>query len=173
MTHRQLALSSFDECDHCGGLWLSPSTAEAVTSRAEFRAQMLPFDPPPGPGQAGRETQARITYRKCPSCRKAMNRSGYAAGSGLVLDVCKTHGVYFDRGELTRLFSFIESGGLEKARRREAEALREEIRDARRKAISMGGGDATFGPIDQSPAGGTALDLVRWIAELFTAGRDR
>jgi len=75
--------------------------------------------------------------------------------------------------ELTRLFSFIESGGLEKARRRDAEALREEIRDARRKAISMGAGDATIGPIDQSPAGGCALDLVRWIAGLFTTGRDR
>src|SRR5262245_1464325 len=35
MTPRRTAKSSFDECDVCGGLWLSPDASTQVTTEAE------------------------------------------------------------------------------------------------------------------------------------------
>ncbi len=169
MTPRRLDAVSFDECDHCGGLWLSPAAVETVNDGAAARARMRAFDTLPGTPASAASGAVAVSYRRCPICSKMMNRTNYVRGSGIVLDVCRNHGSYFDRGELTRLFDFIESGGLEKAHRREAEELHEELRDARRKAIAAGVGELPAeGDLLAPPTG---IDLLRWIANLFQSGR--
>jgi Zn-finger nucleic acid-binding protein len=162
---------AFDECDHCGGLWLAPAVVEGMAAQAETRALLRAFDPP-APAARSSQPPSRLTYRKCPVCGKLMNRTGYATGSGVVMDACRNHGTYFDRGELTRIFTFIEGGGMEKARRREAEALKDELRDLRRKAISAGGSDSPL-PMEftPSPTGTTVLDLLRRVATHWLTGR--
>ena len=60
-----------------------------------------------------------------------MNRVTGAKGSGVVLDVCKAHGIWFDKDELRRVLAFIAGGGLDRAREQEIEALKE----ARRAAV--------------------------------------
>lgn len=62
-----------------------------------------------------------------------MNRVNYAKRSGVVLDVCKAHGIWFDKDELRRVLVFIAGGGLDRARELEIEALKE----ARRAAVPM------------------------------------
>lgn len=166
MTPRSIGNSVFDECDACGGLWLSPDAAVAVTVEAEARALLRPFDAPAPEGSEPAPSES-LAYRRCPACCKHMNRVSSGAGSGVVVDACKQHGTYFDRGELSHLFTYIERGGLQKARRREAEALRAEVRDARRKAIAMGGGEVALGVEARSPFSSPGLDLLRWIAGLL------
>jgi Zn-finger nucleic acid-binding protein len=56
-----------------------------------------------------------------------MNRVNYAAGSGIIVDRCRDHAVWFDRGELTAIVDFLESGGWDRIRERERERLREEV----------------------------------------------
>ncbi|HKY33003.1 MAG TPA: zf-TFIIB domain-containing protein [Candidatus Polarisedimenticolia bacterium] len=167
MSFRTLSGLPFDECESCGGLWLTPAALREMTGRAEERSRVRTVEIPAAaasvPAVRG-QAAVPVAYRRCPSCRRMMNRTNYAAGSGLVLDLCKEHGVYFDHGEVSRLFEFIESGGLAKARRREEEAAQERLRDARRQAIAAqaaGGMGMTRedGAID---LGG--FDLLRWIA---------
>ena len=55
-----------------------------------------------------------------------MNRVNFAHCSGVIVDVCKSHGVWFDRDELSRIVEFIRSGGLEASRNKEKHALEEE-----------------------------------------------
>jgi Zn-finger nucleic acid-binding protein len=55
-----------------------------------------------------------------------MNRQNFARVSGVILDVCKGHGVWFNQGELRRIVEFIREGGMERARSREKLELREE-----------------------------------------------
>jgi Zn-finger nucleic acid-binding protein len=57
-----------------------------------------------------------------------MNRINFARCSGVVVDVCRGHGTWFDRDELSRIVEFIRGGGLDAARSREKAALEEERR---------------------------------------------
>jgi Zn-finger nucleic acid-binding protein len=63
-----------------------------------------------------------------------MNRSNFGMRSGVIIDVCRGHGTWFDRDELRRVIEFIRSGGLDLARQREIEQLRE----AKRRASPTG-----------------------------------
>jgi hypothetical protein len=48
-----------------------------------------------------------------------MNRTNYGHISGVVLDVCKDHGLWFDKDKLREVLEFIEGGGLEKSHLRQ------------------------------------------------------
>jgi len=54
-----------------------------------------------------------------------MNRINFARCSGVVVDICKGHGTWFDRDELTRIVEFIRGGGLDAARSKEKAQLDE------------------------------------------------
>ena len=57
-----------------------------------------------------------------------MNRMNFGRRSGTVVDVCRGHGTFLDRGELNQVVRFIHEGGLDRARLAEIEELREEQR---------------------------------------------
>ena len=52
-------------------------------------------------------------YVKCPICAKIMNRVNFGRRSGIVVDVCKPHGIWFERDELRAVLGFVAHGGLE------------------------------------------------------------
>ena len=60
-----------------------------------------------------------------------MNRVNFGRVSGTVVDVCKGHGTLLDSGELNQIVAFIRAGGLERARQRQIEDLKEEERRLR------------------------------------------
>jgi DNA phosphorothioation-dependent restriction protein DptG len=41
-----------------------------------------------------------------------MSRRNFARRSGILIDVCEAHGVWFDKGERDRLIEFVELGGV-------------------------------------------------------------
>ena len=56
-----------------------------------------------------------------------MYRRNYGRRSGVIIDLCKKHGAWFDADELPRILNWIRSGGLLKANEaRAADAAREE-----------------------------------------------
>jgi len=59
-----------------------------------------------------------------------MLRRNFGGQSGIIVDVCAVHGVWFDRGELPRVLEFVERGGLELERRRKAEEEHEKRANA-------------------------------------------
>ena len=73
--------------------------------------QPLPRKPPPK-RQSTRNSQSKIStpfnaaYRRCPHCKDMMNRSNYLK-SGIIVDVCRKHGVYLDQGEFDDLHQFM------------------------------------------------------------------
>jgi Zn-finger nucleic acid-binding protein len=52
-----------------------------------------------------------------------MTPTQFSRRSGVIVDVCRQHGVWFDRDELQRIIEFIRSGGLQRARQMEKEEL--------------------------------------------------
>ena len=73
-----------------------------------------------------RDRKPRRPYIPCPECKKLMNTKNFSGCSGIVMDYCRDHGRWFDRGELQKIISFVKNGGLRKAREREIEDLKNE-----------------------------------------------
>jgi Zn-finger nucleic acid-binding protein len=116
-----------DECPRCSGVWVDDATFRRLCADRERQAVLLGA-PAPAPRGGAATAAARVRYAPCPECRKLMNRVNFARASGVIVDVCKAHGVWFDEDELRRVVEFVRAGGLDWARERERQALAEERR---------------------------------------------
>ena len=116
------------ECTSCHGLWVDVATFEAICTDRERQSMVLgsaskTFKP-------GEPTvELTVHYVRCPVCRELMQRVNFAKCSGVIIDVCRGHGSWFDRDELQRIVEFIRAGGLDLARAKE----KEELENARRR----------------------------------------
>lgn len=79
-------------CDHCSGAFLPHEDLDALRGgRAEW-----PLRASPG----GRQFhEGAVRYLRCPFCTVLMQRRGVGR-TGVVVDECRDHGVWFDVGEL-------------------------------------------------------------------------
>jgi Zn-finger nucleic acid-binding protein len=106
--------AALGECGHCGGTWVDGRTFERLVAEKDEQTLVLSAALPGGETKSAHPRMER--YWPCPVCHKLMNRVNFANISGVVLDACRAHGVWFDRDELRELVAFIQSGGLERAR---------------------------------------------------------
>ena len=114
------------ECEQCLGLWLDVSSFEKICADREQQAAVL-GSASVAPTHAVQET-SKVNYAPCPECSQLMNRINFARCSGVIVDICKGHGTWFDRDELSRIVEFIRGGGLEASRTREMNEIKEERR---------------------------------------------
>lgn len=132
-----LGQTALHECEKCFGIWLDAATFERICHEAEQQATTLP------PATLGAPSAAKlqpVRYRRCPVCREMMHRINFAQSSGVVVDVCREHGTWFDLAELQRIVEFIRSGGLDRARERKKAELADAARRleaARREGIRI------------------------------------
>ncbi len=134
---RGVAQGSIVECARCGGLWLGHEDFVRVCASAENESLAEQFHVvQPTPPPAASTTAA---YVPCVVCREFMNRRNYASASGVVMDVCKPHGVWLDHGEIDKILEFIRRGGLERARRRQIEKLEDQRRRLRAEQVAASG----------------------------------
>jgi Zn-finger nucleic acid-binding protein len=99
-------------CDGCGSAWVARDTFEALCADREQRGRVASTFGAPETA-AARPKSGGVRYLSCPSCRKLMNRVNFGHTSGVVVDVCKPHGIWFERDELRRVLDFVANGGLE------------------------------------------------------------
>lgn len=113
------------ECLKCTGLFVEHPVLEHITRLSSSRQtlHLRPFSAEP----MAREL---TVYLLCPSCQSHMGRKNFGERSGVIVDVCAKHGVWFDRDELGRVVEFVESGGL--TRLAERNRLRKLHADERR-----------------------------------------
>jgi Zn-finger nucleic acid-binding protein len=152
---RTAGVVGFSECARCGGLFLGQEAFDAVAKDADARQRVAAFDELP---RKGTEPEKGFHYRPCPVCHKLMNRSNYGSGSGVIVDVCGPHGVFFDRGELTRIVTFLEKGGWDRVKKREKQRMEEELSALERRKA---------GALDlQSPSGGGLSGIIGFLASI-------
>ncbi len=145
------------ECEGCDGTWIEATTFEQLCASRENQAAVLHTNP----------TERRATlkpealrYRPCLRCGTLMHRMNFGRRSGTVVDVCRGHGTFLDRGELHQVVRFVHDGGLDRARRAEIDELREEQR--RLQSLQQMAGRP------EPVAGGFAWD-ERWFRDLMKA----
>jgi Zn-finger nucleic acid-binding protein len=98
------------ECGGCRGQF----TDHALLYDLLERRQRLPRGRAPQPQNP---LSSAVRYLRCPLCNDVMHRRNFGRRSGVVVDVCGAHGVWFQHGELTQVLKFVEHGGLADARR--------------------------------------------------------
>lgn len=159
LRQRELAQAAVVECAACGGLWLSETHFDELCATSESRERAaVALGHLAEPTAVASEQPLR--YLPCVVCGDFMTRRNFASVSGVILDVCRRHGVWLDHRELERVLAFVRQGGLDRARRLEKERLeRARSRPVAAEAPVWADGPARRG--SRSPQ----ADLGTWVAE--------
>jgi Zn-finger nucleic acid-binding protein len=115
----RVGVTPLHECPECASTWLASDVFTNLCSSRDERGMvassvgaLIPHEKP---------SQAAVRYVPCPECKKVMNRSNFGQRSGIIIDVCRNHGVWLEHDELRRVLTFVDSGGLQRARELERE----------------------------------------------------
>lgn len=160
LSYVKLGTLEVAECEKCDGLWVERTAFEELCANREEQASILgsASEIPPAPAET------KIRYLKCPLCQDFMNRHNFANCSGVIIDVCRIHGTWFDANELRQIMAFIRGGGIDRAR----EQQKRELEEARRRleaerALGSGerhGSYSSFGPVVESNSGGAVAEAI-------------
>src|SRR5262249_51132842 len=111
----------------------------------------------------------QVRYIPCPQCGQLMNRMNFARCSGVIVDVCKGHGTWFDHDELREIVEFIRTGGLELSREKEKRELEFERAQLRMEQMVAAGREHThsFGYSDEDRVAGISATgaLLKFLLE--------
>ena len=110
------------ECSQCAGFWMGHEAFRQFIERAKQQAlpsgttpesplhEATRFGLPAG-AAAVEKTGHGSFYRPCPVCGRLTNRVNYGHASGVIVDICKDHGIWFDADELARILTWLRAGG--------------------------------------------------------------
>jgi Zn-finger nucleic acid-binding protein len=137
LTNATVGKVTLAQCSPCGGVWADAASFQQICAEREEQVAVLgtAFAAPAAASGKG-QTAAPDRYWPCPQCGRLMNRMNFAHCSGVIVDLCKAHGVWFDHDELRRIVEFIRSGGLDRARQHEKaeiEELRQKMKQEQRQ----------------------------------------
>jgi Zn-finger nucleic acid-binding protein len=155
------------ECPSCASNWVDTETFTAMCSNREERgavASILGATKESAPILGG-----AIRYLPCPLCAKFMNRTNFGHRSGVIIDVCKGHGAWFEPRELRNVLLFVDSGGFERARAEESKQ-RDEDRRKLDRAFTEAAASApprpfTFKTMSHDASSGMSDSLLRQMLE--------
>lgn len=118
------------DCGSCGGQLVDHELLKDLLEQRELYGKSAPRRPP-----RHNPLDCPMRYVPCPGCGQIMSRRNFGGQSGVIVDICREHGTWFDRGELPRVLAFVEAGGLELARRRQEDEARASLRQKRVEEI--------------------------------------
>jgi len=130
----KIGAATVRECEKCLGLWLDVASFEKICADREQQSAVLGAASH-APSGAGLEI-SKVKYVPCPECLQLMNRINFARCSGVIVDICKQHGTWFDRDELSRIVEFIHGGGLNTARAKEKIEIAEQRERLRQEQLT-------------------------------------
>jgi Zn-finger nucleic acid-binding protein len=175
------------ECIGCGGMFVSQKTLDAIVKREAPAPEMKNLtggaaNRVPRHSSPSAERLDTVRYVKCPLCHELMNRVNFGKRSGVIVDVCNAHGVWFDKGELTQAIEFVAHGGLaspdgarhgrdaegpesaelrKEAARMHAALMEESMRDARAVGFAVGRSDGFWSSVRHTTLLDVLFELLR------------
>ena len=146
------------ECQVCAGLWIGIECFHdllTLETRGAGGASVSHRRPSEAMG-AGQSAARR--YRPCAVCRELMVPRNIGNGrSGIILDVCGEHGLWFDCDELSHTIAWIRSGGLESLQD-DVARLKGSPAAVRRKALAAKDSPKPRPATDSASCGGGFFD---------------
>lgn len=118
LSNRQVVGYAVLECKVCGGFWVDNDVLDHLIDRAAKSA--VPSDLRGRENVGGKQAisldglqvgSKPHGYLPCPLCHDRMLHENFGHSSGVVIDVCKRDGVWFDSNKLPRLLDWARTGG--------------------------------------------------------------
>lgn len=123
-----------EQCDRCMGYFFDHGELAAILNGTIQESLTVNYDKL-NTLAVEYSLENEVVYKKCPVCSEFMNRKNFGTRSGVVVDICKDHGIWLDGGELKKLMEWKKAGGqLLHEERKEDERRREERKAEKRKA---------------------------------------
>ncbi len=121
-----VGLQHGEACPRCEGLWLEQTVFAKVVADFSSPERQRPMSagivrPEPLHPEGSKTFEAVVKYLPCPKCTTRMARRNYLRVSGIILDICPEHGIWFDREELRLVAAFLQEGGVARFQKAEAE----------------------------------------------------
>lgn len=153
----QVGDAQLRECPHCEGIWVDNQTFEKICEDREEQSAVLGLAFTVQPSESAGE-DLTVRYYPCPVCKALMNRVNFAHCSGVIVDVCRDHGTWFDKDELHRIVEFIRAGGFDKARAKEIEELQRQRSELKAERLAQASSTGAWQEPQAWPT--TKYDLV-------------
>jgi len=99
--------SLIDHCLDCGGVWLSHHLLDDLLKTQDVNSTAALGKLPEK--TAINALKNEVHYLPCPECSTMMHRRNFMKTSGIILDECHSHGVWFDKYELAVALEFTRS----------------------------------------------------------------
>jgi Zn-finger nucleic acid-binding protein len=129
-----------DSCPNCLGIWFDAGELQTFYKSSELLQRFAPV----GGGSLHHTYEISASARRCPRCRKGMERP---LVGGISVDVCRAcRGIWFDDGELQKVTKIYKERGL-----KGDELVTDQIR----------------GGMTGKPAKGDAFSVVSWFFNSF------
>lgn len=100
-----------DRCSDCFGLFFDPGKIEVLLEDAVsevFEVNVRQLD---NINKDRFQANKLVKYIKCPVCATFMDRRVFGYRSGVIIDQCRSHGIWLDSGEVTHLLEWKKAGG--------------------------------------------------------------
>ena len=102
---------AIERCPACFGLFFDPGEVQALLDASVAPTFEINYHAIVNINRERATTERPVRYIKCPECGKLMNRVNFGSTSGVVVDQCKSHGIWLDNGELVHLMEWKRAGG--------------------------------------------------------------
>ena len=159
---------SLKECDSCAGIWISAGVFNHLEKQAQKEAASGTLIHAKEVTSNSYKSKEVINptkfYKRCPQCQIMMQRKNYAGSSGVVVDVCQKHGMWFDIHELDQILDFIRSGLLIKHQEKAARIAKHHINRKKKTPIANSNHSSTTS-YDISSRGDILTDIIDWLLD--------
>lgn len=108
LERKKVGEHTIDSCLKCSGVWLDHTVLDKLllhSNQQKSSQAMLGY-------QFTKITDLKrhkVSYLPCPECEHVMHRRNFAQKSGIIVDVCSAHGIWFDKKELAAAIHFVRT----------------------------------------------------------------
>ncbi|GFO71554.1 hypothetical protein BJAS_P1157 [Bathymodiolus japonicus methanotrophic gill symbiont] len=102
---------SIERCPDCFGMFFDKGELEVLLNHAVQHVAFINLAHLNNINADRFRVEQRVKYIKCPVCLKFMHRSNFALKSGVIVGICRVHGLWLDNGEVTHLMEWKKAGG--------------------------------------------------------------
>jgi len=168
--HDSCAGEPVEACAECLGMWVTHQVVQGMAAgTTRHIARVSPSAASSGaaaaPQPAVGPAPGAAAYIPCPSCGQIMNPKNYGGQTGIMIDFCALHGVWFDANELNHMLEAVAREGgatpmgspvavqidpdaAEETRRRVHQQTLESIERQREESLGAVVGDAGLEVVD-------------------------